>query len=87
MSSDLLDKSYEPNDVEKRWYDFWEKEQLFAASEESSQKSSEGSIQQIRQQVRLSVSESKASSQGEGCRGCQYSEDTGSGSSCSSWLV
>lgn len=39
MSSDLLDKSYEPNDVEKRWYDFWEKEQLFAASEESTQKS------------------------------------------------
>ncbi len=39
MSSNLLDKGYEPHDVEKRWYDFWEKEQLFAASEESTQKS------------------------------------------------
>jgi len=36
MSSDLLDKGYEPHDVEKRWYDFWEKEWLFAASEEQS---------------------------------------------------
>jgi valyl-tRNA synthetase len=33
MSSDFLDKAYEPHDVEKRWYDFWEKEHLFAASE------------------------------------------------------
>ncbi len=31
MSSNLLDKSYDPHDVEKRWYDFWEKEGLFAA--------------------------------------------------------
>ena len=23
MSSNLLDKGYEPHDVEKRWYDFW----------------------------------------------------------------
>ncbi|HSQ83999.1 MAG TPA: class I tRNA ligase family protein, partial [Desulfobacterales bacterium] len=39
MSSDLLDKGYEPHDVEKRWYDFWEKERLFSASEsESAQK-------------------------------------------------
>ncbi|MEA3279720.1 MAG: valine--tRNA ligase, partial [Thermodesulfobacteriota bacterium] len=37
MSSNLLDKGYEPQDVEKRWYDFWEKEQLFAATEESAQ--------------------------------------------------
>jgi valyl-tRNA synthetase len=36
MSSDFLDKGYEPHDVEKRWYDFWEKEWLFAASEEQS---------------------------------------------------
>jgi len=36
MSSDLLDKGYEPHDVEKRWYDFWEKESLFAANEEQS---------------------------------------------------
>jgi valyl-tRNA synthetase len=34
MSSDLLNKGYEPHDVEKRWYDFWEKELLFAAKEE-----------------------------------------------------
>lgn len=33
MSSGLLDKGYEPHDVEKRWYDFWEKERLFSASE------------------------------------------------------
>jgi valyl-tRNA synthetase len=38
MSSDLLDKAYEPHDVEKRWYDFWEKEGLFAASESESAK-------------------------------------------------
>jgi valyl-tRNA synthetase len=34
MSTNLLDKAYEPHDVEKRWYDFWEKENLFGASEE-----------------------------------------------------
>ncbi len=39
MNSNMLDKGYEPQDVEKRWYDFWEKEQLFAASEESGQRS------------------------------------------------
>jgi valyl-tRNA synthetase len=33
MSSDLLNKGYEPHDVEKRWYEFWEKELLFAANE------------------------------------------------------
>jgi valyl-tRNA synthetase len=38
MSSDLLDKAYEPHDVEKRWYDFWEKERLFAASESENAK-------------------------------------------------
>jgi valyl-tRNA synthetase len=37
MSSNLLDKGYEPHDVEKRWYDFWEKEKLFAATDESPQ--------------------------------------------------
>ena len=31
MSSNLLNKSYEPHDVERRWYDFWEKEGLFSA--------------------------------------------------------
>ena len=39
MSSDLLDKGYEPHDVEKRWYSFWEKESLFAAKENSDQNS------------------------------------------------
>ncbi|MBW2321200.1 MAG: valine--tRNA ligase, partial [Deltaproteobacteria bacterium] len=34
MSSNLLNKGYEPHDVEKRWYDYWEKELLFAADEE-----------------------------------------------------
>ena len=33
MSPDLLDKAYEPHGVEKKWYDFWEKERLFAANE------------------------------------------------------
>ncbi len=35
MSSDLIDKSYEPREVESRWYDFWEKNQLFAADEKN----------------------------------------------------
>ncbi|WP_373499985.1 valine--tRNA ligase [Desulfococcus sp.] len=39
MSTNLLDKGYEPHDVEKRWYDFWEKEGLFAAQDESDRKS------------------------------------------------
>jgi len=39
MSSDLLDKSYIPHDVEKYWYDFWEKERLFAAKEKSEKQS------------------------------------------------
>jgi valyl-tRNA synthetase len=33
MSSNLLNKGYDPHDVEKRWYDYWEKESLFAADE------------------------------------------------------
>ena len=39
MSSKLLDKGYQPRDVEQRWYEFWEKEKLFAAAEESPHKS------------------------------------------------
>ncbi|MDQ1330492.1 MAG: valyl-tRNA synthetase, partial [Thermodesulfobacteriota bacterium] len=39
MSSVLLEKSYDPREVEKRWYEFWEKEQLFAAREKSSKRS------------------------------------------------
>ncbi len=35
MSSDLIDKSYEPREVESRWYDFWEKNHLFAADEKN----------------------------------------------------
>jgi valyl-tRNA synthetase len=34
MSQNVIDKSYAPIDVEKRWYEFWQKEQLFAAREE-----------------------------------------------------
>jgi valyl-tRNA synthetase len=37
MSSNLLPKGYEPKEVEKRWYDFWEKEGLFAAKQTSDQ--------------------------------------------------
>jgi valyl-tRNA synthetase len=37
MSSDMLEKGYEPRDVERRWYELWENEQLFAA-EDSSEK-------------------------------------------------
>jgi len=39
MSTNLLDKGYDPHDVEQRWYDFWEKEGLFAAEERSDKKS------------------------------------------------
>ncbi len=38
MSSNLLDKGYEPHDVEKRLYKFWEDKWLFSAAEESDQK-------------------------------------------------
>jgi len=31
MSSNLLEKGYEPHDVERRWYQFWEQENLFGA--------------------------------------------------------
>ncbi len=39
MSSNLLDKGYEPHGVEKRWYQFWEEKKLFAAAEESNRQS------------------------------------------------
>ncbi len=35
MSPRSIDKSYEPHEVENRWYDFWEKNQLFAADEKN----------------------------------------------------
>ncbi|OQX25267.1 MAG: valine--tRNA ligase [Desulfobacteraceae bacterium IS3] len=38
-NGNLLDKAYNPHDVEKRWYKFWEDENLFAAKEESGQRS------------------------------------------------
>ena len=38
MNSDILNKGYEPHDVEKRWYDFWEKEGMFAAGEKNAQR-------------------------------------------------
>jgi valyl-tRNA synthetase len=39
MRSNLIDKGYEPHEVEKRWYAHWEEEQLFAASDTSDQQS------------------------------------------------
>jgi valyl-tRNA synthetase len=39
MSSDQLSKSYEPQEVESRWYHYWEQEQLFAAQEDTSRQS------------------------------------------------
>ena len=35
MTKQLLDKGYEPNNVEQRWYDTWQKEGRFAARERS----------------------------------------------------
>ncbi|MCU0538804.1 MAG: valine--tRNA ligase [Desulfobacterales bacterium] len=34
MSSETLEKGYEPQEVERRWYAFWEENGLFAAREE-----------------------------------------------------
>jgi valyl-tRNA synthetase len=38
MASDLLNKAYEPEDVEKRWYTYWESEHLFASDDVSDKK-------------------------------------------------
>jgi valyl-tRNA synthetase len=38
MSSNLLEKSYTPHEVEQRWYQYWEEKDLFAAQEQSPQK-------------------------------------------------
>ncbi|NVM21442.1 MAG: valine--tRNA ligase [Desulfobacterales bacterium] len=38
MSSDILAKGYEPQEVERRWYAYWEKEGLFAAEDVSDKK-------------------------------------------------
>ena len=35
MNDTLLDKGYTPHEVEKKWYAFWEKEQLFSAADTS----------------------------------------------------
>jgi len=35
MGNKQFDKGYEPHEVEKRWYAYWEKEQLFAARDQS----------------------------------------------------
>ena len=37
MSMKQFDKGYEPHEVEKRWYEYWENEQLFAAQDQSPQ--------------------------------------------------
>ena len=39
MSSNLLEKAYSPYEVEKRWYQFWEENGLFAADEKGAPKS------------------------------------------------
>ncbi|MDY6954902.1 MAG: class I tRNA ligase family protein, partial [Thermodesulfobacteriota bacterium] len=39
MSSETLKKGYEPQEVESRWYAYWEKEGLFAAQDASGKKS------------------------------------------------
>ncbi|MGD9053719.1 MAG: valine--tRNA ligase [Desulfobacterales bacterium] len=39
MSSNLLEKAYSPHEVEKRWYQFWEENGLFAADEKGAPKS------------------------------------------------
>ena len=38
MSSHILKKGYEPKEVERRWYAYWEKEGLFAAEDMSNKK-------------------------------------------------
>jgi len=38
MSSNLLEKAYEPHEVERRWYQYWEEQNLFAAEETSFKK-------------------------------------------------
>jgi valyl-tRNA synthetase len=39
MSNTQFNKGYEPHEVEKRWYEYWEKEHLFAAKDQGSQTS------------------------------------------------
>jgi valyl-tRNA synthetase len=39
MGLNQFDTGYEPHEVEKRWYEFWEKENLFAAEEQSTRPS------------------------------------------------
>ncbi|MGB5750378.1 MAG: valine--tRNA ligase [Desulfobacterales bacterium] len=39
MRNKQFDKGYEPHEVEKRWYAYWEKEHLFAAQDQSPQAS------------------------------------------------
>jgi valyl-tRNA synthetase len=38
MASKLLDKSYNPHQVEEKWYHYWEKRRYFRADEESERK-------------------------------------------------
>ena len=39
MSLNLLEKAYEPHEVEQRWYPYWEEQDLFSAAEKSSRNS------------------------------------------------
>jgi valyl-tRNA synthetase len=38
MTENLLQKGYEPEEVEKRWYEFWEREGLFSAKDTGPEK-------------------------------------------------
>jgi valyl-tRNA synthetase len=40
MRSDFIEKGYEPHEVERQWYKFWEEKELFAASEGETQRHS-----------------------------------------------
>ncbi|MBS3808681.1 MAG: valine--tRNA ligase [Desulfobacterales bacterium] len=38
MAGENLSKGYQPQEVEKRWYEYWEEQELFAAEEDSSKR-------------------------------------------------
>ncbi len=39
MTADMLEKTYEPHNVERHWYKLWEQEKLFSSSENSDKQS------------------------------------------------
>ncbi len=38
MGQDILPKAYEPAEIEKRWYSFWEEKKLFTADDKKTGK-------------------------------------------------